>query len=394
MNITRRAALALMAAPLAARAQTGGDLPIGALLSLTGEWSTLGQTSKVLLETAAGEINAWLAELGAETRVRLLVEDTRLDPDACVASARTLAASGAKLMIGPQSSAEAGALRPFLDSAGVLAVSQGSTASSLSLPGDNLYRFVPDDALEAQAVTALATARGTEVLVPCWRADAGNQGLAASVRRLFRGKVAAGIEYSANGVDFPAVAAALGAEVAGAGGNAAVYLAAFDEVVGLFRAAQAVPALAAVPWYGSDGVALSAALLADTQAARFAIKVGYPNPTLGRAETARAKWEPLVAVVRRATGLEPDAFALAAYDACWCGVLARLLAGSDDLAGWKKHFDLAADTFYGASSWAHLNANGDRSYGDYDFWAIREKGGAPAWTRVAHYGENRLEVTA
>lgn len=397
--MTRRAALALMAAPLVARAQNaGGEMIIGALLGLSGSWSTLGQASRVLLETAVGEINAWMSALGGQARVRLLVEDTRLEPDACLAAARALAAAGARLFIGPQSSAEARVLKPFLDASGVVAISHGSTASSLSAAGDNLYRFVPDDRAEAEAVVALALAGGIRTLVPCWRADAGNQGLATSVRRLFEqagGKVTSGIEYPAEGVVFPQVAVALGEETARVyDGHTAVYLAGFDEVASLLRAADGIPALGSMPWYGSDGVALSAALLADSVAARFAWRVKYANPTLARVETARGKWAPLSAAVRKSIKLEADAFALSSYDACWCAVLARLMAGTDDLEAWRAHFMLTADSFFGATGWGRLNENGDRAFGAYDFWVIRNGGTAPEWARMAQYSTGALEVIA
>jgi branched-chain amino acid transport system substrate-binding protein len=388
LGMTRRAGLGLFAAaPLMLGRNFTDDITVGALLSLTGSWSTLGLTSQALLQTAVGEINTFFGSIGSPGRIRLQVEDTRLDPATCVNSLRVLAGSGARLVIGPQSSAEAAAIRLKLEDSKMIAISQGSTASSLSLPGDNLFRFVPDDSVEAQAVVAMALAGGIQTIVPCWRADAGNQGLAASVRRLFTaagGKVTAGVEYSTDSPVFADVVKELAAEVStGPSGKTAVYLAAFDEVVDLFRGAVALPALQAVPWYGSDGVALSAALASDSIAAAFAVKTGYANPTLLRPDAARAKWEPLVAPTVAATGLEPDAFGLAAYDAFWCGMMARLLSGSNQVAEWKQYLSLNASMFFGTTGWAQLNANGDRAQGDYEFWALRSVNGSPKWTSVA-----------
>ena len=105
--MTRRAGLGLLAgagvAPLVARG-LGGDITIGALLSLTGDWSTLGITSKALLEIAVAEINAFFDATSTPGRVTLRVEDTKLDPAAAVNGLRSLAGAGAKLVIGPQSS--------------------------------------------------------------------------------------------------------------------------------------------------------------------------------------------------------------------------------------------------------------------------------------------------
>jgi len=378
-----------MAAPLLARADTlTADITVGALLSLTGGWATLGQTSRALLEMAVADMNAFLSSAGAQGRVRLRVEDTRLDPAACVSSMRVLAGAGAKLIIGPQSSAEAAAIRPLLAASDIFCISQGSTASTLSLPGDNLFRWVPDDGLEAEAVVAMAVANGVHTLVPCWRADAGNRGLASAVTRLFQaagGKVTDGLEYPTDTPNFTDVAARISGQVVTSGTHTAVYLAAFDEVVDLFHAASAVPGLSSILWYGSDGVALSVPLAADAVAAQFAAKTGYANPTLLRSESARAKWQPLMQAVTASTKIEPDAFALAAYDAFWCGMTARLLAGSNDLTAWKRYLTFAAENFFGSTGWCRLNANGDRAFGDFEFWALRNGSGTAKWTSVSRY---------
>jgi branched-chain amino acid transport system substrate-binding protein len=385
-GFTRRASFGLLAAaPLLGRG-LDTDITIGALLSLTGDWSTLGIASKALLEIAVAEINTFLATLSAPGRVVLRVEDTKLDPTAAVNAARVLAGQGVKLLIGPQSSAEARAILPVLTDNDMIAISQGSTAGSLSLAGDNLYRFVPDDSVEAVAIVAMALARGMKTLVPAWRNDPGNAGLAIAARRLFTaagGTVTAGVQYETAGVNYADVARQIAAQAAtGSAGKTAIFHAAFDEVVDVFRAASAVSGLDALPWYGTDGVALSVPLASDKQASAFATKVGFVAPTLLRPDLSKPKWQPLVDAVVQKTKLDPDAFALAAYDACWCGMIARLLNGGAYVATMKTCLAQAAETYFGATGWGRLNANGDRAYGDFEFWGLD---GAAKWVPRAMY---------
>lgn len=374
LGLTRRAGLGLLAAsPLLSRG-LDSDITIGALLSLTGDWSTLGIASRALLEIAVGEINDFHAALGAPGRVRLRVEDTRLEPAAAVSATQAMAGSGVKFVIGPQSSSEARSILPVLEQNGMIAISQGSTAGSLSLPGDNLYRFVPDDAGEAAAVVGMAKAHGIRRIVPAWRADAGNRGLAIAVRRLFTaagGIVTPGIEYGADATAFGDVLRTISSEAAvGPAAQTAVYLASFDEIVDAFRAAGAVAGLDGYRWYGGDGVALSAPLAADAQAAAFAARTKFVAPTILRPHSAESKWRPLVDAVTERTKVEPDAFALAAYDACWCGVLARMLAGGSYVPAMKVALAQTAETYFGGTGWCRLNANGDRAYGDFEFWGL------------------------
>jgi len=59
---------------------TSNELVVGALLSITGPWSTLGQTSRAVLTIAAKDINDQLARQGSPTRIRVMVEIPRPIP--------------------------------------------------------------------------------------------------------------------------------------------------------------------------------------------------------------------------------------------------------------------------------------------------------------------------
>jgi branched-chain amino acid transport system substrate-binding protein len=370
------------------------EVLLGGLFSLTGPWSTLGQTSEVAVEIAAEEVNRYLEGNAAGVRFRVAVEDTRLEPERALEKTQALRARGAQILIGPQSSAEVAHLKSYVDANDVLLISHGSTAGNLAIPGDNVFRFTPSDIPEGVANSAMMWEDGIRVLVPIWRDDAGNEGLAVAHRAAFTelgGAVLEGVKYATASQDFTATAASLRAQVEQAitqhgVDQVAVYLAAFDEVVELFRSATADPVLGTVRWYGSNGVALSDALVSDPTAAEFAIRTGYPNPVFGRDEGAREIWEPLVAQIRARTGHEPDGFALAVYDAVWTVARAYIASGAtQDIERLKEAFTTAAATGYGATGWTVLDEAGDRRYGDFDFWAIRMEDGVPRWSRVAVY---------
>lgn len=367
---------------------------LGGLFDLTGNWSTLGKASQAAMELAVDDVNQYLAGNAANLRFAVAIENTRLDPDTALQKAQALHARGVQLLIGPQSSAEVARLKPFVDANAMLLVSQSSTAGSLALAGDNVFRFTPSDSLEGVAISALVWDDSVRVIVPVWREDPGNAGLVTAVRARFAalgGTVLEGLAYDARTTDFAATAAGLAAQVHAAveehgRDSVAVYLAGFDEVVGLFGAVSADPILGSVGWYGSDGVANSAALLRDLPTSEFAVRVGYPAPVFAVEEGARDIWSPLAERIRAETGEEPDAFALAVYDAVWVVARGYVASGAtSDIEKLKHAFTTAASTHYGATGWTALNAAGDRKYGDFAYWAIRMDGGAPQWERVAHY---------
>lgn len=396
---TRRAFVLLAAsAALAACTDDGTgveaprEITLGGVFSLTGNWSSLGVASKAAMELAVEDVNAYAAGRGITFRAD--IRDTRLEPSRALLEVESLRAGGVRLVIGPQSSAELAAIKPFVDGNGLVVVSQSSTAGSLAV-ADRIFRLTPADSLEGVAIAGLMYADGIRAVVPAWRADAGNQGLEAGTRRAFTargGTASAGVEYATSATSYAATVTAIGAQVRQAlatrpAAQVAVQLSAFDEAADILALAAADPVLASVRWYGADGVTQSTVILGRAGAAAFARTVGFPAPTVGADPAARSKWEPLAARIQaRAGGAVADAFAFGVYDAVWIAAQAYLASPAGvDADSLAARFQVAAGTYYGATGWTALNAAGDRREGIFDFWAIRAAGTGQAWTQIASY---------
>ncbi len=374
---------------------------IGVLVSLTGSWSSLGQNTVAALQIAAANLKNIRPQY-QPARFRFLVRDTQLDPSRALEAIQDLHARGVKIVIGPQSSSEVAMIKPFADANNMLVISQGSTASSLAIPGDNILRFCPNDTREAEAIVALMQHDGIRAIVPLWRNDAGNNGLHDSVQIRFQalgGTVAPGFRYEPTTTDFSAAENSVSSQIASliAGGthpsSIAVYLAAFDEVVGVFDLAWSYPALVNTAFYGSDGVALSAALLADPVAAAFAVHSGYPNPIFGLPDALRNRWQPIADAIEARTGIMPDAFALSAYDALFVAQLAlQHPKAQKNFDKFKATFIDEAGHYNGVTGSTALDAAGDRQNGDFDFWAVRLNGATATWVRIGTYNNGALTV--
>ena len=371
------------------------------LVSLTGSWSSLGKNTVAAFRIAAADLGNIHPQY-RPTRFRFLVRDTRLDPERALDAIRDLDQRGVRIIIGPQSSAEVARIKPYADAHNILVISQGSTASSLAIPGDNILRFCPNDTREAEALVALLQHDGIRAIVPLWRNDAGNNGLHDSVQirfRAFGGRVAPGFRYEPITTDFSAATNSVASQIVsliGGGTNPsaiAVYLAAFDEVVDIFHSAEANPTLASTAWYGSDGVALSAALTGDSSAAAFAASVGYPNPIFGLPDSLRNRWQPVANAIEARTGITPDAFALSAYDALFVVNLALVHANPQKkFDKFKTEFVEEADHYRAITGSTTLDAAGDRLNGDFDFWAVRLRKGNYTWIRTGTYNNGILTV--
>ena len=299
---------------------------VGALLSLTGEWSSLGLASQAALQIAVDDLNAEFRQAGLPTVVELRVEDTKLDPVlAEQAFLKLTRRYNVSVVIGPQSSSEVRAIKPLADRLGVLVVSQGSTASSLAFADDSIFRFCPADVEEGQAIAGLMAVDKITTVVPLWRADPGNDGLHNSTKAAF---------------------AALG---------------------GTF----------------TEGVRY-VELLASPTAAAFAAAVRFTAPTVGLDPAAASISQPLSDKIQAKVGFVPDAFALAAYDATMVAVLARqevpVQRGTKSRVKslWPT-FVRNANRYWGATGATTLNAAGDRKVGNYDFFTVVDAAGGLSW---------------
>ena len=162
----------------------------------------------------------------------------------------------------------------------------------------------------------------------------------------------------------------------------AVYLAAFDEVVKIFNQAKDYDDLSKIKWYGSNGAALSDALVNDKKAAEFALKALYPCPI--NAEGKTKSYQEIKARFYETADRNPDACAMAAYDAAW--VIANAYNNTkekDNFNELKQEFIKTADSYIGATGPTGLNDAGDRLLRGYDSWIVAKDGDKYKWEILA-----------
>ena len=366
---------------------------VGAMFSLTGNWSSLGVPSKAAIEIAVEEINADFEARGVPFRFSSTVYDTKLDTSLAKTYMNDALNAGMRLIIGPQSSAEVGAIKSFADANKMLVVSQGSTASSLAIANDAIYRYCPGDVIEGGAIATSIYDEGKRGLVVVSRDDVGNIGLQNSVKTAFDAKAGTTIEYitpyATTTTDYTALLNDIKSRIttltATYGDTAVgVYLASFDEAVDIFNLANGDSLLQSVNWYGGDGFIKSSAILSSNAACDFAIATSYYAPEFGLPMSAQSKWQPLSSAILSRCGQQADAYAIAAYDAMW--VIARTVEANNgvpaDAANLRNSFVAQSAQFNGATGSISLNANGDRSNGSFDYWGLQKVNGVYSWKFV------------
>ncbi len=373
----------------------GGNrtLMIGGLIPLTGASSSLGQSEDAALKIAVKDVNEYFANTHSGTRVGLVIEDTQTNPDTSLDKLKDLANRGVRIVIGPSTSADVERVKSYADQNGILIVSPASTAPLLTTAGDNIFRLVPDDTHQAQAISVKMWQDGIRAVVPIWRTDIYGNGLVAAVHKDFEslgGKVLDGVGYQPRTGDFSTSLnritfivwqqdlKSLSDKISGAVARygtekVGVYLVSFDEVVPMFIQAQSDPTLFNVKWYGSDGSALNDKVVRNIEAADFAEKTNFVSPIFGIGNHT-AEFKNIYDEILQKIGRAPRSYAVVAYDAFWLASLTENnVKGENDINMLKKTFLQLANTRIGITGNTSLNEAGDRKYGDYDFWAVVAK---------------------
>jgi branched-chain amino acid transport system substrate-binding protein len=377
--------------PSTASTQATKEFRIGVLLPLSGHETETGRSVQAALAVAENDINTYLATTNSGVRIRLVSLDTRTDPATALDDLKALHAQGIQVVIGPHLSAELKAIMPYAYENNMTLVSFGSTAPSLSIPKDNVFRFFPDDTHPVEAVTQLMHEDGVNVVVPIWRNDVwGNEDVAAlrtSVEK-YGGIVAEGVRYESGTTDFSSALTALTIQVSQAieqhGATAvAVYVAGADEVRDILAQASHDPQLASVRWYGSTNT--SSNLIATTPpAAQFALTTGFVIPKL--VDGQGDNFKRVKAQVTEKLGHAPQPYAYAAYNSAWVITIAYLETRSAAASVMNVAIPFVANSYYGITGNTALNAAGDLKFARYDFWSVTQENGAYNWKKVGSYG--------
>ncbi len=366
---------------------------IGALIPLNGTASPQGESGNAALMLAKTDIDKYLLTLDKDMEVELTIKNTATDTSVAISGYHELKENGIRIIIGPYTSSELKAVKPYADRDGVLLISPASVATSLSIAGDNVFRMVPDISSQAEAMNTLLVADGIKAIVPVVRDDIWGNELLTATAEIFTGngnQVYEPVKYQP-GANMATIAASLYQNTSEAlasypATQVGVYMVSYDEGTSILEFFAQNQSNGDVKWYGSSGYAFDPGILQNFSVSAFAAESELTCPVFGFDAAAKPKWEPLKAALESVLLRTPDIYAFAAYDALWLATFTLLKTGFDnDIEAYKTQFDMEAENFYGVTGWTALNDAGDRAWATYDFWGIKWQFNAPVWSLVANY---------
>ncbi|NCD33066.1 MAG: amino acid ABC transporter substrate-binding protein [Spartobacteria bacterium] len=348
----------------------GGTNVIGALLALSGDLQSKGQSQRAACEIAFAEIT----NTPGMPPFRLLVEDTMTDPHVALAKLQQFYTQGVQVVIGPHTSAEAEALLEFANEHGMLLLASASTATRLAITNDHLMRPTMDDAHQARQLAQQIIADGITNLALLARSDiygedvhhAFVQNYTNMGGHLFLDSYLPRIPQFLPEV-MSNVNGYVSAQIALTGTDSlGLLMIVFDEGQTLLQSAATHTNLLAVRWYGTDGFAGDMFLMTNAPALQAARQTQLicSQP----ADFTNQLFATVGAAIESLTGEPPRSYSLHTYDSLWLAALAlRDTAGTGTVADVRQAIRTNAATFAGATGPIIFNGADDRDGGDYAF---------------------------
>ena len=264
-------------------------------------------------------------------------------------------------------------------------VSHGSTAVSLAIPGDYVFRLTPTDKYQGRVLARVIWQQGYRNVAVIYRNDAWVRGLYESLRTSFEalGGRVDGVAYDPRAQDLSGEVSRLADIVSRFGDNTAVVMMSFeDDGINIIRLSARNPVLSSKVFFGTDGSALSSRFL--TEVGEEILKLGG-NPGTNYWPASNLMQQEFVRRYRDLYGENPDAYSMNVYDAVWLMALSVMLTGRYDGEAIARAIPLVAQHYYGVTGNVILDENGDRAYGDYGVFKVEKTPQGLDWVLVAIY---------
>ena len=353
--------------------------------------ANLETTEPLMDDILTPRINDYLSMLGYDVDIEFLNDNALETPAIHLEKVQGFKSLGVELVIGGRWSSQAMSALSYVNEQEMVLFSPSSTAPTLAIPDDNVYRMCPTDVVQSDAIAEMLYAWGIEALAVIQRVDPWADG----IYNLLVGelddrgmvtedgwRVAYNPESKEFASDLQTLEGIAQEMVADYGADAsAILVIGFSEVAIMLTQVEAYDTIYnQVRWFGTDGTAITQRVRDDspTQAAHLQVPSTLAAPGISpKFRELNATYFPLVGQVL-------GYYAACTYDISWVltqGVLETQGVVAADII---PFIDPICENHYGTSGWCKLNADGDRFPPDYEIWGYGIVGGR---TEHVNYGK-------
>jgi branched-chain amino acid transport system substrate-binding protein len=325
------------------------------------------------------DINDYVEDLGLDVTFEFVFKDAMGVEPNHQTKVEELASEGVTMFIGGSWSGMAEASLEYVNANNMLMVSDSSTYEYLEIEGDNLIRFCPVDAKQAEALGDVVISMGIEYV---YLADDESMGWTEPYYQAFKTKFEAnGGQIIERSLDNTAAEAAVsdaismhGAENVGAVGLVWVPGYVIKEV-------ETYPGLSQILWFGMADQGSDWDIIDEVGG--FQNQLRFLSPMMSG--EGSGEWSSFSEKFSTAVGYPPGYYDGVGYDAAWCLALSIIESGSTDAMKVKETLPHVSERYNGVTGNCKLNKAGDREPGIYDIWGYANVEGEDTFIKYGEY---------
>lgn len=372
-----------------------GEITIGALVPLSGEYKNQGDEILAALNFAVADINEQFSDDDKNVQIKLEYLDTKTDSATAKIQLQKLLSQNIRIIIGPLTSVEVLGVKNIIDTSGSIIISPSSTLTSLAM-NDNIYRIVPNDSKMIEATVDVMWNEGIRNLALFHVDNDWGKSFISELQEKFEAKggifLGSASYIGARQSELLEYLADLRTILNSSDdlSSTALQMISLDVGSFLLELASEDTIFEKVRWYGCDGLVNTDELFVFEKGSEFAVKVGFTSPIFGYVETSAT--ENLTNRIKTGTGSSPDTYSLLSYDAL--SIAANVLAEvgeNSELSKIKSTLSSISKDHEGLTGNIEFNEAGDRSNGVYNFWQVVEENDDYIWKLVKTYNNGLIE---
>lgn len=353
------------------------EVLVGGVFDVSGNWSLEGEEAKAAAELAIEDFNEYLAAIGADWTMKMLVEDSRANSSEAFEKIQSLRSRGANFFLGVGFSSHIQTAKSYIEKNNLLIISHASQAADLAID-DSVFRLRPDDSNQAPDVINMLKDAGIEVLATVHRADTWGDGLTGGVAELFDGEVVELFKYDPDTKDFSVEVSVLDEEIArlveehGADKVGVLYVGT-NEFLLMIQQMSLYENIDNVRWFSTNTQARNSDLVSDPQAFAFAQATQFTT-TSSIPESNSIKEYVDAWAFDRSNRTTASPYTYPSYDSVWLLGVAIQQAQTTDVDTLTEVIPLVSRNMIGAVGHLELNEAGDLDGGSYEVWHVTEDG--------------------
>ncbi|MEM3715921.1 MAG: penicillin-binding protein activator [Candidatus Bathyarchaeia archaeon] len=367
------------------------EYKIGVTLPLTGQLQDVGQQWKTVVDIAFEDLNKEMQRYKIRAKFTPVILDDKTTDTQALTNIQTFHQAGIKVVIGPAASFQVKAVSRYVNDNKIVIVSPSSTAPTLAIPGDFIYRTVGSDAGQAKALAALVKSQGISKVIVFHRNDEYGVAFEEFFEKEFKalGGTSIGISYDTTLEDYASEVAQLSARAKREGVEGIVIITFDTDGVNILSHASKDPYLATLKWFSSEGIHGAMGLLEDPIAS-------FIQKTNLLGTRPLFKENPLLhefaARYKAIRGHDPPVFSANLYDAVILAGWAIIRAERYDGEAIRNALVEVAKTYYGVSGLTMFDENGDKLFQDYSVWTVKPVNGKYEYADVGSYSGGTITL--